>query len=168
MQIGDFSVFIVAPFLLVPLALAFLTLKKMRWPNDLLFVDAWISFLTVVLSFIVSLFVLAAVTNAVEVYWKLSETVWIILNFLCTFLVGAIFVLLALTRRRRRDATTLGILAEENNQRSIDRTVMKTSIVISFVLVGSVALTLIAVSGISMIYDHYYPTSKLEFGVYDL
>ena len=168
MEIGDFSIFVLAPFLLVPLVLAFMTLKRMGWPNDRLFMDAWISFLTIVLSFIVSLFALAAFSHAVEVYWELSDNFWIILNFFCTFLLGTIFVFLTLTRRRRRDTTTFGILAEENNQQSIGSSILRTSVVISFVLVGSVALTLIAASGVSMIYDHYFPSPKLEFGVYDI
>lgn len=171
MQISDFSIFVFLPILLVPLTLIYVSLKRFGWYEDQLFLDTWIIFLVYLCAWIVDLILLIALTKALEVYWSISEFVWIFLNFLGTFVISILSIgcLLSL-KRLSREKMGYSLLGDKElvGVTSIKPDISRISILTTTVVFGVSVLVFCGIATAAKIYDHYYPKPEIQYGIYDI
>jgi hypothetical protein len=170
MELADFSYFVLAPIMLIPLAAVYLTLRQMKWESRSgLFLDSWYVWLVWLVSTIFSYVALGVFTDMAGVYWHIPVFWWIVSSlvaiFLSDFFVISIFVLL-LSRRNR--STTTHIIDSPIEAGSTPPRVTRIAFVTTIAAVTSLIISFGLASIIGAVYEHYNPRPKNEFEIYDI
>lgn len=165
MELGDFAFFAWAPVLLIPLAATYLSLRKLGWPKDSLFGDAWITFLTIAISGLTSLILLTVIANNGGFYWAIPELLWIFLNFAGTVFLSSVFVSFVLGWKKQQHKKSRVDIFSPSLESSKDPAILRTAMFTSIIVVGTLVLVVSTIVGIHKIYEYYNPP---EFGIYDI
>ncbi len=166
MELGDFSFFAFAPFLLISLTSVYLVLRKSGWEfRESLFMDSWFIWLASLVLAILSYVAVIGVTTKLELYLSIPQFWWLAISvsvlFVSNFLVTSIIV--GLLRKRRRE--DIGVLMDTLPKQIKISSNSRISVLISLAETGTFALLLSISSVAGTIYDHYYPP---QFGIYDI
>ncbi len=170
MEIGDFSYFVFAPILLIPLFSVYVSLSYLKWePRARVFLDSWLIFIGWLISTLFVCFGLVIATDRLSVFWNMQRFLWIALVIFTIFLGNfmVITVLVSMLNRRNRMDEVHITMSQPSSSKPVPNATQ-----IAFVTSVACALSLIISFGIiatiGAIYDHYYPSPEVQFGIYDI
>ena len=169
MQIGDFSIFVFLPVLLVPLALTYMSLRRFGWYRDRLFLDAWVVFIVLFCTAIFNLIFLRISADALNIYWSIPEALWVFFNFFGTFILSATGVgcLLSLKSRSRKHSE-YSLLPDKDYGSSSEPGIARISILTTIVVLGVSIFVFLGIVATAKIYDHFNPRPEIQYGIYDI